>query len=91
MKKKILLIHYDEKWFWGLILRKYAKQCKELGIEKYDFRAFHRNHINKVMGIGFVAAYFDRTLENGCVVKKLPFIRAQGRKNLAEKLESHAY
>ena len=32
------------------------------------------------MEIGFVAAHFYDTLENGCVVKKFPFICAQGRK-----------
>ena len=26
------------------------------------------------MGIGFVAAYSDITVENDCIVKKLPFI-----------------
>ena len=30
--------------------------------------------------IGFVAAHFYDTLENNCVVKTFPFIRAQGRK-----------
>ena len=80
MKNCILLIHYDKKWFWGPILRDYAKHCEELGIDKYNFITFHRLHINKVMGIGFVAAHFYDTLENGCVVKKFPFIRAQGRK-----------
>ena len=79
-KNGILLIHYDEKWFWGLVLRAYAKECEELGLQKFDFKTFHRNHINKVMGIGFVAAYFDVTPESGCIVKKLPFIRAQGMK-----------
>ena len=73
----ILLIHYDEKCFWGLILRDYAKYCEDIGIDKYDFNTFHWIHINKVMGIGFFAAHFYDTLENGCVVENFPFIRAQ--------------
>jgi hypothetical protein len=28
-----LLIMYDEKWFWGMVCRKGAKACEELGID----------------------------------------------------------
>ena len=58
-------------------MRDYAKYCEDIGIDKYDFNTFHWIHINKVMGIGFFAAHFYDTLENGCVVENLPFIRAQ--------------
>ena len=88
-KKRILLIHYDEKWFWGLVLRAYAKSCEELGIEKKDYATFHRNHINKVMAIAFVGAVFTDTLENGCEVVKLPMVRAQAYK-IAERAQYEA-
>jgi hypothetical protein len=35
------LIHYDEKWFWGLVRRKGARACEELGIDPYTFEAYH--------------------------------------------------
>ena len=34
---KYLLIHYDEKWFWGLVTRSSAKMCSELRIETNTF------------------------------------------------------
>ena len=30
---KFLLINYDEKWFWGLVLHAAAKECTELGLD----------------------------------------------------------
>ncbi len=35
----------DEKWWFGLIARTFAKMCPELGIEK---KSFHESHIHKV-------------------------------------------
>ena len=64
-KKAIIIIYYNEKCFWGIILQAYTKQCKYIGINKFDFTTFHQDPVNKVMGIGFVAAYFDITPENG--------------------------
>ena len=46
---KYLLVHYDEKWFWALVLRANAKACTELDVEKKTFNVFHKNHIDKVM------------------------------------------
>ena len=83
---KYLLIMYDEKWFWGLVLRRGAKCCKELGIEEKSFSAYHKNHINKVMAIAFTAFAFEDCIENGGNAKKLAFIRAQ-RKKVAAKMQ----
>ena len=77
---KYLLVMYDEKWFWGLVMRRYAKACKELGIEQHNYSAYHKNHINKVMAIAFTAFAFVDSIENGGVAEKLAFIRAQGKK-----------
>ena len=52
---------------------------------------FHCNHNNKVTGIGFIAAYFDRTLDNGCVVEKCYLYRHNEEEKLAENLESYTY
>jgi hypothetical protein len=82
---KYLLIHYNDKWFWGLVLRLGAKACEELGIDAQTFRAYHKSHINKTMGILFVAFAFDDNMENGGEAMKLAFLRAQSHK-VAEKV-----
>ena len=76
-RKKFLLLHYDEKWFWGLVLRRNAKACKELGIERTNLKAFHKGHINKTMGIAVVGAAFEGSLLNGCTGVKVAFARSQ--------------
>ena len=85
-KKRVLLIHYDEKWFWGLVLRAFAKACDEIGVGKRDYFTFHKSHINKVMAIAFVGAVFGASLEDGCEVVKLPMVRAQAFK-IAERVQ----
>ena len=45
---KILWCMSDEKWWFGLIARTFAKMCPELGVEKKSFSAHHKSHINKV-------------------------------------------
>ena len=37
--RKYLIIMYDKKWFWGLVTRKGAKMCEELGINPHTFIA----------------------------------------------------
>ena len=70
---KKLLIHYDEKWFWGLVLRRDAKACDSLGLEATVMKAYHRNHINKVMGIAFVGFAFTDCIESRGKAIKLGF------------------
>ena len=55
----------DEKWWFGLVARTFAKMCPELGIEKQSFSAHHKSHINKVMGHATVAYLFHDSPENG--------------------------
>ena len=55
------LVHYDEKWFWGLVLRSDAKACDSLGLEATVMTAYHSNHINKVMGFYFVSLLSRKT------------------------------
>jgi len=76
--KKFLWIHYDEKWFWGMLFRKTAKTFDDL--PKSVVRAYHKNHISKTMGIAFVAFAFDDTIENGGTAVKVRFERAQSNK-----------
>ena len=86
---KYLLLMYDEKWFWGLVTRRGAKCCDELGVGKKSFKAYHKNHINKTMGIAFTAFAFVDSLENGGSAEKLAFVRAQGKK-VADRLVREA-
>ena len=81
---KFLLIHYDEKWFWGLLLRKTAKTFEEYekvlsnnGLSANEIRAYHKNHISKTMGIAMVGYAFEDCIENGGDGLKLIFTRAQ--------------
>ena len=82
---KFLLIMFDEKWFWGLVLRNYAKAIGELGIGRHSFSVYHRNHINKTMAVAFTAFAFEDSIDNGGTAHKLGFYRAQSNK-VAEKM-----
>ena len=53
---KYLLIMFDEKWFWGMVTRNTAKSFE--GIEKNTLSAYHKSHINKVMGVAFLELPF---------------------------------
>jgi hypothetical protein len=77
---KYLLIMFDEKWFWGMVLRSYAKAVGELGIDPKSFSAYHRNHINKCMAVAFTAFAFIDSIENGGIAYKLGLYRAEGHK-----------
>ena len=80
---------YDKKWFWGLVTRRGAKCCEELGINQQSFKAYHKCHINKVMAIAFTAFAFEDSIDNGGVGEKLKLIRAQGKK-VASKTQKKA-
>ena len=55
----------DEKWFYGLVARTFAKACESLGIKKQTFSCQHKSHITKVMGHGTVGYCFDGNPEQG--------------------------
>ena len=44
-KGKYLLLHYDEKWFWGMLLRKTGKKFDGYKVEA--IKCYHKNHISK--------------------------------------------
>uniref|UniRef100_A0A6U5I0W1 Uncharacterized protein n=1 Tax=Corethron hystrix TaxID=216773 RepID=A0A6U5I0W1_9STRA len=62
---KFLHVMFDKKWMWGLVVRQHAKSCKKKGLQKKYLKAYHRNHINKVMLTAFTAFAFDDHFENG--------------------------
>ena len=81
---KYLWIHYDEKWFWGLVLRKNAKSFWDL--PPAIIKAYHKSHISKVMGVCTVGFAFVDCVENGGTAVKLDFSRCQSFK-VAGKLQ----
>jgi hypothetical protein len=83
---RYLWMHFDEKWFWGLVLRAYAKACEMLGLDKQDFYAHHKSHIDKVMAVAIVGYAFDTNVENGGHGLKIGLFRCQGAR-IAKKLQ----
>ena len=60
-----LMLSSDEKWFYRLVARTFAKACESLGIQKQSFCCQHKSHITKVMGHGTVGYCFDNDPELG--------------------------
>ena len=80
---KYLLIHYDETWFWGMLMRKTAKTFE--GVDRKAMKIYHKCHVSKTMGIAVVGMAFEDSLENGGVALKMLFHRAQSAK-VAQRL-----
>ena len=55
----------DEKWWFGLVSRTFAKMCPALGIHKEVFAVHHKKHIAKVMAHAIVGYHFKGDPENG--------------------------
>jgi hypothetical protein len=83
---KYLLVHYDEKWFWGMVCCRDANACEELGISPVTFAAYHKSHISKVMAMAVVGLAFEDSIDNGVEAMKLGFYHAQTFK-VAQKLQ----
>jgi hypothetical protein len=62
---KILWTMSDEKWWFGLVARTFAKMCPALGIHKEVFSVHHKKHISKVMAHATVGYCFSGSPENG--------------------------
>ena len=86
---KYLWIHYDEKWFWGFVAR-HAKMCEALGLNRQERFAYHKNHINKVMGTAVVGLAFEGSPNNGGVGLKIAFTRAQASKIAAKRQREYS-
>ena len=63
--QKFLWTMSDEKWWFGLVARSFAKMCPALGIEKEVFSVHHKKHIAKVMAHATVGYFFNEDPENG--------------------------
>ena len=62
---KYLWTMSDEKWWFGLVSRTFAKMCPALGIEKEVFSVHHKKHIAKVMAHATVGYCFTGDPEYG--------------------------
>jgi hypothetical protein len=83
---KYFLVHYNEKWFWGMVCHRHANACEELGINLVTFAAYHKSHISKVMATAVVGFAFEDSMDNGGEAMKLGFYRGQTFK-VARKLQ----
>jgi hypothetical protein len=63
--QKVLWTMSDEKWWFGLVSRTFAKMCPALGIEKEVFSVHHKKHIKKLMAHATVGYCFTGGPENG--------------------------
>ena len=63
--QRILWTMSDEKWWFGLVARTFAKMCPALGIAKEVFAVHHKKHISKVMAHATVGYCFTGNPENG--------------------------
>jgi len=70
-----LLIHYDEKWFWGMVTKSTARTFD--GLDQQTQQAYHKSHINKTMAVAFTAYEFKDNMENGGDGIKLGLFRVQ--------------
>ncbi|KAG7339193.1 hypothetical protein IV203_020156 [Nitzschia inconspicua] len=77
---KVLLIHYDEKWFYGFVGRANAKMAEKVGLDKVQAFLHHKSHINKVMCVAFTGYAFEGNMENGGDGLKLGFYRCNAAK-----------
>ena len=80
IRQKILFINYDEKWFYGLVPRMFAKQCPNLNLYRKELKAYHKNFLNKVMVIAITAYAFKDHIEKGGHGVKIGLIRCQAAK-----------
>ena len=84
--RKVLWVHYDEKWFWGMVARSNAKKCDEIGLARENYYAYHKNYVNKVMVLAITGYAFENHIENGGHGIKLALVRIQAAK-IAKKTQ----
>ncbi len=63
--QKILWTMSDEKWWFGLVSRTFAKMYPALGIQKEVFSVHHKKYISKIMAHATVGYCFNGSPESG--------------------------
>ena len=64
--------------------------CEALGLNRQERFAYHKNHINKVMGTAVVGLAFEGSPNNGGVGLKIAFTRAQASKIAAKRQREYS-
>ena len=79
-RKRILWVHWDEKWFWGYLLRKRAKLDRARGLTQRGVKIKNKQHVPKAMFVCFSAYAFIGNPLNGGDGIKLGMVRAKKAK-----------
>ena len=90
-RRKILWIHYNEKWFYGWLSRATAKNCELLGLEKTHTYLYHKCHTDKVMCVAFTAYGYDSSFKNGGKGVKLGFYCMQGARVAKKQVKQRSH
>ena len=69
------MIHYDEKWYWGMAIRGTART-----FEAVEKQAYRKSHTNKTMDVAFARYLIKDCIDNRGDGFKLGFFRAQSNK-----------
>ena len=72
-----LLINYDEKWLWGMVMRRSAKACVAIGLGPVSYKVYHSIHINRVIHVTVTRIAFIDSLDNRGEALKLGNYRSQ--------------
>lgn len=52
---QVVQSHMDEKWFFGVVIRKHNKSVPFVGVIPVSHSVTHKSHINKTMAIASTA------------------------------------
>ena len=74
---KYLLINYDEKVFWGMVMRRSTKACSAIELDPVSYKVYHISHIKKVICVTVTRIAFIDSLENEKKAEQLGNYRAQ--------------
>ena len=76
--RKILLIHYNQRWFYVWVYCATTKKRELFVLDKTHTYLYHKCHIDKVMCVVFTAYGYESSAENGGEGVKLGFYLVQG-------------
>ena len=80
LHKKLIWVHYDEKWFWGWLLRRRAKLDRARGLTKRAIKIKNKQHVPKAMFVCFAGFAFKGSPLNGGDGLKLGMVRTMRAK-----------
>lgn len=79
LNMQLVLCHMDEKWFFGIVVRKHNKSIPFLGVMPVSHSVHHKSHINKTMAIASTAFIpHGNNIEKGGRAMKISLERVGG-------------